>query len=672
MNKILLASLLVATSFAQPINEALPFAGAPRVGANDTVPPPAPVSPTDEQLKTIKAKLAEFRVALAALQAAGVKDDLVVDAESYGWVVENVVRVPGGFIDAPSIGKCVTILNDGLRRIADIKAGTAAWPTNKGRVNRAYRSAVDGTAQPYRLSIPASYDPAKPIALYVYLHGRSHDTPDLGLTWVGGNDNASGNNGGGGGGARNYMRVDAFGRGNNSFRWAGETDIFEVIASISQRYNIDPNRILLAGFSMGGAGSWQVGLNNADMFCGLEIDAGVIGNRLNTAGLTPAQKAANSTYGLVIPHALNVFNIPLVGYAGANDAQLASSTSIREQLGREGFTIERTGQYRFTGKDINALFLANPGQGHSHATGETAAQIDQFTADNFARGRVVPDHIRFVTYTTRYNRSHWVTVDGLQQHFERADVDAQRDATKATYTVKTTNVSRLILTDTATAQKISIDGDTLNVKSAASLLLVRNAGGHWQTATATADTGLRKQHNLQGPITDAFFDSFLCVSPTGQAFNALAAERGQQEQARFAAMFARDFCGEARSKNDTAINAADIAANNLVLFGDPGSNKVLAQIAAKLPIQWTKDSIKVGGKTYRAAEHVPVLIYPNPLNPKRYVVINAGLPAQTRGAAGFGDYAVLKLTRQADGQLTTETADEGVFDESWQLPAAKI
>ena len=73
MNKILLASLLVATSFAQPINEALPFAGAPRVGANDTVPPPAPVSPTDEQLKTIKAKLAEFRVALAALQAAGVK-----------------------------------------------------------------------------------------------------------------------------------------------------------------------------------------------------------------------------------------------------------------------------------------------------------------------------------------------------------------------------------------------------------------------------------------------------------------------------------------------------------------------------------------------------------------------------------------------------------------------
>ena len=36
--------------------------------------------------------------------------------------------------------------HDGLRRVAEIKAGTAAWPQLKGRVNRAYRSAVDGTA----------------------------------------------------------------------------------------------------------------------------------------------------------------------------------------------------------------------------------------------------------------------------------------------------------------------------------------------------------------------------------------------------------------------------------------------------------------------------------------------------------------------------------------------
>jgi hypothetical protein len=80
----------------------------------------------------------------------------------------------------------------------------------------------------------------------------------------------------------------------------------------------------------------------------------------------------------------------------------------------------------------------------------------------------------------------------------------------------------------------------------------------------------------------------------------------------------------------------------------------------------------VGGKTYGAADHVPVLIYPNPLNPKHYIVINSGLAAQGRNAPAFGDYAVLKVSRQADGQVSSETTAEGVFDESWQLAAAKL
>lgn len=666
MKKILLSAGLCLSLVAQAADEELPFAGRPVVQAGDTVPPAAPITPTAEQLQAIHAKLVEFRAAIQALKDAKADDDLIVDAESCGWVVENVVRVPGGFINEAAIGRCTALLNDGLRRAAEIKAGTAAWPQLKGRVARAYRSSLDGTAQPYRVSIPAAYDPAKPIPLYVYLHGRSHDTPDLGLTWVGGNDRAGGGQGGGGNNA--YIRVDAFGRGNNSFRWAGETDVFEVIAAVRKRYNIDADRILLAGFSMGGAGSWQIGLHNADQFCGLEIDAGVIGNRLNFDGLTPIQRATNSTYGIMIDHALNVANIPLVGYAGANDAQLAASISIREQLGREGYTIERTGQYRFTGKDINALFLANPGQGHSHATGDTAKQIDEFAAANFERGRVVPDHIRFVTYTTRYNRSHWVTVDGLEQHFARASVDAERDAAKASYTIKTSNVSRLLLTDMAAAQKISIDGEAVGIKPAASQLLVRT-GGHWQTANPAATAGLRKQHNLQGPVNDAFFESFLCVAPTGKPNSDAATALGKQELDRFAKMFARDFCGEARTKDDTAVTAADIADCNLILFGDPGSNRMIARVADKLPIKWTKDSITVGAKTYSAAEHVPVLICPNPLNPRHYVVINAGLSAQGRGAVSFGDFAVLKVSKEVDGSLKSETAAEGLFDEAWQLPA---
>jgi hypothetical protein len=626
---------------------------------------------TPDQLAQLHAKLDELNTAIKALKDAKADDDLIVDAESCGWIVETTLRIPNAYGDSDSLtspfNKCITLLDTGLRRAQEIKDGTAAWPQLKGRVNRGYRSVVDGTAQPYHVTIPASYDPAKPMPLYIYLHGMSHYVPDMGWDWAGGADRPS--NGGNG----NYIRVEMFGRGNNSFRWAGETDVMEVLASVRKRYNIDPDRIVLAGFSMGGAGSWQIGLHNPDLFCGLEIDAGVIGNRLNLDGMTPAQKGATSTYGIMIPQALNVLTVPLVAYAGENDAQLASSGSISDELQRQGYHINVISPLHWVGTDTNTLWLATPGQGHSHATGDTLRMINDFTAANFARGRVVPDQIRFVTYTLRYNHDFWVTVDGMQQQFDKAQVDAGRDPTKVSYTIKTQNVSRLMLDDTAKARLIVIDGDKLTPKAAPSLLLTRSASGHWVQGDPAADTGLRKQHDLQGPINDAFFDSFLCVTPTGTPNNAIAGERATQELNRFTAMFTRDYCGDARQKADRDITAADIANSNLVLFGDPGSNKFLAKIADQLPIKWTKDSITVGDKTYSAADHVPVLIYPNPLNPKRYIVLNTGLISGGGGNSvqGYGDFAILEVTRQADGKIADKVAQDGLFDESWKLPAKR-
>ncbi len=400
----------------------------------------------------------------------------------------------------------------------------------------------------------------------------SHYVPDMGWDWTGGTDRP-----GGAGGTDNYIRIECFGRGNNSFRWTGETDVMEALASVRKRFNIDPNRIVLAGFSMGGAGSWQIGLHQPDLFCGLEIDAGVIGNRLNFDGLTPAQKGNLATYGIMIPHAVNVVDVPLIAYAGENDAQLAASKSIAAQLAREGFHTETISNLFARGTDIYTVWLAAPGQGHSHATHDnvqdTLGKIDYYTNINFQRGRIQPDKISFITYTTRYNRDFWITVDGLQQSFDQARVDATRDAAKSNFTIKTQNVSRLVLDEAGLAKQVAIDGDVLTVKPAASILLTRSAGGHWTQGDSNADTGLRKQHDLQGPINDAFFDSFLCVTPTGQAFNVVADERAKQELARFSMAFTRDYCGDARAKADADVTADDIANNNLVLFGDPGSNK---------------------------------------------------------------------------------------------------
>ena len=43
------------------------------------------------------------------------------------------------------------------------------------------------------------------------------------------------------------------------------------------------------------------------------------------------------------------------------------------------------------------------------------------------RDAALPDRVHFVTYTTRYNHCFWLTVDALDQHYERAEVDGTRD-----------------------------------------------------------------------------------------------------------------------------------------------------------------------------------------------------------------------------------------------------
>ena len=60
-------------------------------------------------------------------------------------------------------------------------------------------------------------------------------------------------------------------------------------------------------------------------------------------------------------------------------------------------------------------------------------------------GRQIPDHIRFLTYTTRYNRDYWVTLDGLEKHYDRAEVDAKRSDDRAQYDITTKNLTRLVL-----------------------------------------------------------------------------------------------------------------------------------------------------------------------------------------------------------------------------------
>jgi hypothetical protein len=603
-----------------------------------------PYQPSERERLEIQTKLSALAGEIRSLRAAGADDDLLVDVEVCQRAVENALRFPQEITHRGHIENTITTLDRGLDRARQLKEGKPTWPAQKGRVSRAVRSRIDGVPQPYRVVIPDTYDPSRPMPLYIYLHGRSNDYE---INYLAASRRANVPSS-----PTSYIRLEPFGRSYNGFHWAGETDVFEAIASVRKRYNIDPDRIVLRGFSMGGVGAWHIGLHHPGEFAALEAGAGNTRSYRHRflANLGPVQQATMKIYESMMDYALNVANLPVAAYGGEADPQLQASVNVRQQLEREGFSFERQGNV-WKAPGLPAIFVMGPRTGHSMHP-ESRAQIDAFLADAAARGRTVPSRIRFVTYTTRYNRSHWLTIAGMQQHYQRAEVDARRDDEAANYVIKTRNVSRLLLTDTGGARKITIDGDTFPVRPQPRTFLEYRAG-HWRPAPPSPE--LRKRHGLQGPIDDAFLEPFLCVRPTGQPLNPVAAEHARREIERFSHTF--------------AVTASDIATHNLILFGDPGSNRLIAKALPKLPLRWTKESVGFGDKLYSAADHVPALIYPNPLNPRRYLVLNTGHTADERDyrfdylLPRFGDYAILKT-----GKQSVEIAETGLFNESWKLP----
>jgi len=637
-----------------------------------------PYQPAAEELESLKSRTAQLGKALDDLAARKADPDLLVDVAVYHKAAQWIARYPQEeFHSKRYVADTLAALDRGLARAKELAAKRASWPKQKGTLVRAYRSRVDDSVQPYGLFVPTNYDGRKPLRLDVVLHGRGATLNEV--SFLAAHDNAKP--------AANepdYLRLDIYGRGNNAYRWAGETDVFEALASVRHRYRVDPNRIVLRGFSMGGAGAWHLGLHYPDRWAGVEAGAGFTETKryAKLEALPPYQDATLHVYDAA-DYALNAGNVPFVSYAGEEDAQLQASANIRQQLIDEGLHFTADG-LNWLGADRSIIFLVGPQTGHKFHP-DSKQQSDKFLNAHLPKTRPQPQQLRFVTYTTRYNECFWLEASALGAHYQRAEITAQRSADNRRVELTTHNVRELILRSPASAAAtLTIDGATLEVppagRAAGRLVLAQSAGG-WavreQPAAEMPDAPLGKRRGLQGPIDDAFAESFLCVRGSGTPQNRLAHDYSLAALDTFAAEFARWMRGDVRIKDDTAVTPADIENHHLILFGDPASNRLLGQIAGKLPLRWTSAAIEVGGQSYPAQSHALVMIYPNPLNPRRYVVLNSGHTFHEKDFRGtnallfprLGDYAVLSLVRGARG-IEAQVATAGLFSDQWTLPAA--
>ncbi len=132
--------------------------------------------------------------------------------------------------------------------------------------------------------------------------------------------------------------------------------------------------------------------------------------------------------------------------------------------------------------------------------------------------------------------------------------------------------------------------------------------------------------------------------------------------------------GDLRIIDDTALTDDDAETSHLILFGDPGSNRVIAQLLPDLPLAWTADALKLGEAPFDPATHAPALITVHPKNHLRYVVINSGHTFGAKEFAGsnallyphLGDRAVIRIGTLTDPKSADEVVLDGYFDERWR------
>jgi predicted peptidase len=180
------------------------------------------------------------------------------------------------------------------------RAFTQSWPHGaKGDQQRHYVFTEAGADMPYRLYVPASYEPGRATPLVVALHGYGGDqnyffaavgelppllerhgfifVAPMGYStggWYGAPLDIPGNRPRSSGQAPPAVTQTA--DQIRRERYLSETDVMNVVALVRREYNVDPDRTFLMGHSMGGMGTYVLGQKYAEQWAAIAVMSGTL------------------------------------------------------------------------------------------------------------------------------------------------------------------------------------------------------------------------------------------------------------------------------------------------------------------------------------------------------------------------------------------------------------
>ena len=484
---------------------------------------------------------------------------------------------------------------------------------NGGTLSLTFKSKIDGGIQPLLVRIPKGYTPEKSWPLLVTLHGMG-DGPILAP------------------GMEAMVQIGPNGRGSVWYEGIGERDVFECIEMAKRLLSIDTDRLYLCGFSMGGMATFELGFKHPDVWAACVPVCG----RCNSMDLVE-----------------NAIYLPFWVNTGGKDIMMPPEYSrpAYDRAGQLGFA-----QWKYTEH-----------KNMSHDFSIDWTDVEQWLLTK--RRTVNPREVSFRTKDIRFNRAYWLEITEIIQYGRLARIDARIDGQRIT-----------IETDNVTNYTIRL-GDAL-VDVARGIRIVENGveiydgrlseDGCFVKTRRDKDVVI-KRPGLSGPLWDVYSDRCLLIYGTNSRDRSLI---------RASKKCAESFCSTAWMSKanfkivpDKEVSTKDLAESNIVLFGNPETNTVLARIMDKLPIRAEGREVEVRNTKF-SGDHIGfVLIYPNPLNQEKYVAVFSGSTAKAidcfkkiwprfESAPREIDFGVFEINPRND---SVKWHSKGIFGTNWDF-----
>ena len=664
-------------------------------------PPKAPLS--QDQESALASRLAGLEEAFAEVK----EHDRSADAAIFLKAVRYALEFDEWYDKKAGDGvkKAATLLDEAGKRIASLEKNQTPWMAGPGWKVLGFYSKIDDSPQPYAVEVPEGLEwgaGKKPVPMWIWLHGRGDTSTDL--HFIAGKLNGKKP---GQFQPEGTIVIHPFGRYCNGWKSAGETDVFEARDDATARFNVDENRIALAGFSMGGAGAWHIGAHYADQWACVHAGAGFVDVK-RYQKLTPEQMPPwyeEKLWGVydVPVAARNFFNVPLVAYSGEEDKQRDGAEYMQETLAAEGYELKH---------------YIGPGMGHKYHP-EVIKQVQAEIEKAVAKGRdSVPKKVVLQCRSHRYAAMHWVEVLECEKPWEETRIEAElvrgESSGNTVLSVQTQNV-RAFRVDPL---RVSLDGSEVRINGQQVEMTPGNIstskpedtfvvdGGQWgvRSAGRIHPDGMSPVKAGGTSLEDALRGRFVIVLPEEEdahpAVNAWMKAESDRFIRRWRSLMRGDPLVTTLEEIKSGKSDYSTGAVTLVLWGTPETNRLVADLFDEaalhegnggpfltseqpLPAIWSGETVAVGDAQFDASTHVLCAAYPRGWSTPRgdsvwepwgSVILNSGLTfreAHDRTNSlqnpKLPDWAILDISVPPDGEQAGKVVAADFFDVQWRV-----